>query len=299
MKEHFPAIDSPQDRRGMGIAAVVAAGILFTIVDALAKWLGQIYSPFEIVFFRYLFGLLPIALLLWRSGGIQILRTKRPWAHGLRALLLFVALVSFFGGLRALPLAEAIAIAFTSPLFVAGLAGPMLGETVGPRRWSAVVVGFIGAVVIIRPGTEAFEPAALLVILSAISFALAMLLTRRLTRTETSVALLTYSTIAAGIACLPFLALEWQSPDGDDLGLFLLLGVIGGFAAYLVIVGHGKAPAIVLAPFQYLGLIWGALVGWLVWREVPDAAVWFGAVIIALSSAYVTYREAVVSRGRR
>ena len=159
-------------------------------------------------FFRHLFGFVPIAFLVWHGGGLWALRTEKLLAHVLRAGLLFTALLTFFTALRGLPLADAIAVGYTAPLFVTALAGPILGETVGPRRWVAVVVGFVGALIMVRPGTEAFQPEALLVLLSALSFALAMLLTRRMARTETSVAMVTYTSLFAGTACVPFSRLD-------------------------------------------------------------------------------------------
>ncbi len=208
-----------------------------------------------------------------------------------------MALLLFFEALQSLPLAEAIAVAFMAPLIVTALAGPVLGETVGARRWVAVIVGFIGALIMVRPGTAAFHPEALLVVGSAFAFSLLVLLTRRMTRTESAVSLLTYSTIFAGALSVPFLAQVWRPPAGEDLGLFVLIGIVGGVAAYLVILAYRYAPVSVLARFDYTGLIWGALLGWLIWREQPDPPVWIGAAIVALAGLYITRREA--RQGRR
>ena len=292
-----PALGPGTDRIGLGIASVVSSVACFAIVDATAKWLGESYSPFQIVFFRYVFGMLPIVFLVWRAGGPGVLKTRRPLLHALRAGLLFFALTSFFAGLRYLPLAEAIAVTFTAPLFVAALSQPLLGEAVGPRRWSAVIVGFLGALVILRPGTDAFRPEALLLVGSALAFSLAMLLTRRMARSETNVAMLTYSTLGALLACLPFLVVAWRAPAGEDFGLFLLVGVVGGFGAYMAIAAHRFAPPVVVAPFQFTGLVWGAILGWMIWHEVPETAVWLGAGVIVLSSLYVTHREARAASG--
>jgi drug/metabolite transporter (DMT)-like permease len=296
MKEPLPTALAANDRVGFGIGSVVGAVICFSIVDATAKWLGQTYEPIQIVFLRYLFGLIPIVPLIWRAGGFSVLRTRRPLAHVLRASLLFGAFLAFISALRALPLAEAVAIGFTAPLFVTALARPMLGEAVGPRRWAAVVVGFMGALVMLRPGSAAFRPEALLVLASALSFAVAMLLTRRLARTETNVAMLAYTTFGACLASLPFLSLVWRAPTDDHFGLFVLLGIFGGTAAYLLIVAYRHAPAAVIAPFDYTGLIWASLLGWILWRESPEPAVWIGAAVIALSGIYITHRETVRRR---
>ena len=242
MKEPLPSATAADDRVGLGIGAMLCGVLCFSIVDATAKWLGQDYAPIRILFFRHLFGFVPIAFLVWHGGGLWALRTRKPLAHVLRAGLLFTALLTFFTALRGLPLAEAIAVGFTAPLFVTALSGPVLGESVGPRRWAAVVVGFVGALIMVRPGTEAFQPEALLVLLSALSFALAMLLTRRMARTETSVAMVTYTSLVAGIASLPFLGFVWRSPGAEDVGLFAVVGIVGGIAAYLLVIAYRNAP---------------------------------------------------------
>ena len=218
MKAAPASAPAPADRVGLGVGSMVAAVSLFSVVDATAKWLGQTYEPVQIVFFQALFGLIPIAVFVWRSGGLASLRTRRPFAHALRGILLSAAVLLFFTALRGLPLAEVTAVTFTAPLFVTALSGPLLGEAVGVRRWAAVVIGFLGALIMVRPGTEAFRPEALLVMTSALMYALAMLLTRRLTETETDVALVIYTTLITGLASLPFAVLAWQTPSGGDRG---------------------------------------------------------------------------------
>ena len=148
MKQPPLAADPPVERIGTGIACLVAAAFCFSVTDALAKWLGQDYAAIEILFFRYLFGMLPVAVLIWYGGGLAALRTRRPGVHALRAGLLFLALYLFFEALQHIPLADAIAAAFTAPLFITAMSGPVLGETVGFRRWAAVLAGFIGAALV-------------------------------------------------------------------------------------------------------------------------------------------------------
>ena len=289
-----PATDQ---RVGRGIACMVAAVFLLSLCDAMAKWLGHAgFQAFQIVFFRYLFGLLPVLVFVWYSG-LGSLRTGRPLAHGLRALLMFSALSLFFASLRAMPLAEAIAITFTAPLFVTALSGPILQEPVGPRRWAAVLVGFMGALVVLRPGTEAFRPEGLILLGSALCFALAMLLTRLMARTETNTAMLAYSTLGAGIACLPFLGFVWQPPEAGHFWLFLALGILGGIGANFMISAYRHAPAAVIAPLDYTALLWTALLGWILFQDRPDALVWLGAAIIVAAGLYITRREAGLRRG--
>jgi drug/metabolite transporter (DMT)-like permease len=297
MTNQPPSITGPgADRLGLGIASILIAVLFFSIMDATAKWLGQDYEPVQIVFLRHLFGLLPVAVFIWRGGGPSALKTRRPALHALRALLVFAALLTFFSGLRRMPLAEAIAFAFTAPLFVTALSVPVLGEPVGARRWGAVLIGFLGALVMVRPGTTAFRIEALWILASALCFALAMLLTRRMARSETNVAMLAYSTLGAGLAGLPLMPVVWRAPAGGDIWLFVFIGLVGGTAAYLVIVAYRHAPAALVAPFEYTALVWGAMLGWILWREQPEPVVWLGAGVIMLSGLYTTRREAACAR---
>lgn len=281
----------PNEHKGRGILAIVLAVFLFSTADTMAKWFGhQGYPTVEIVFFRYLFGILPVGLLIWKTG-LDSLRTKRPLAHAGRACLIFSALGMFFWGLKLMPLAEAIAIAFVAPLFVTALSVPLLGEYVGPRRWCAVAIGFLGALVVLQPGTDAFRVEAFTIIGSAFLFSLAMIITRRMSRTETTTSMFTYTTLGAGLISAPLLGFAWQTPTIEHVGLFAALGLVGGAAALLVIVAYRNAPAAVVAPFEYTALIWTSITGWIFWSEKPGTMVWTGAAIIILSSLYIARRE--------
>ena len=285
-----------EDRIGLGIAAALMAIFFFTIMDTIGKWLTDGYAPAQIAFLRYAFGLIPVAAYVAHAGGLAGLRTRRPLAHAVRALLVFGALYFFISGLEVLSLAEAIAVAFTAPLFVTALSVPLLGEAVGPRRWAAVIVGFGGALIMIRPGSAAFQPEALYVLAAALCYALAMLWTRRIARGESNTALLAYTTLGAALAAAPFVPTVWQTPQDIDLWLFLLMGLVGSGAGYLLILAYRHAPAAVVAPFDYSALIWGSLFGWILWREEPDPLVWLGAAIIAAAGLYITRREAASRR---
>ena len=281
-----------------GIAAIVCGVFLFSIADGFGKWFGMAgYHTTQIVFFRYLFGLLPVSIVIWHSG-IGALRTQRPIAHIVRGIMMFMALSLFFRGLRDVPLAEGIAVAFSAPLFVTAMSAPVLGEKVGAQRWAAVLVGFVGMLVMLRPGSGAFRFDALFIIASAFCFASVMLFTRRLSRTETNASMYAYSTIVAGLCTLPFLTVTWITPEGAHLWLFMLLGVVGGIASFLMIVAYRNAPAAVNAPFDYTALIWSALWGWLIWRETPDVFVWVGASIVVSAGLFITYRETSKERQR-
>jgi drug/metabolite transporter (DMT)-like permease len=294
--DSLPKGQQAPDRLLTGILAMLMAMFAMTILDGLAKWLGAGYPISEVVFFRSLFGLLPVLAVAWLSGGRASLRVREPGLHLLRAAFLLGAGFSFFFGLRFLGLAEAIAIAFLSPVFVTALSVPILGEAVGPRRWAAVAVGFLGALIIVRPSGDSFTWAAVLPATAAFCYALAMLLTRRLSRSNSTASLMMSATLLACLASAALLPFGWRTPDAEDFLLFVLLGLVGGTGSYFMTLAYRSAPAAVIAPFEYSTLLWGALIGWLVWHELPDGWTWVGATILAASGLYILHRERRVSR---
>ncbi len=284
------------DRIGLGIASMILGVAAMSIMDAAAKWLGEGYPIVEIVFFRNLFAMAPILFIVWQGGGRAALKIGWGFGYFLRAALGMGAMLTFFTGLRTLPLAEAIAIAFVAPLFVTALSVPLLGEHVGSRRWGAVVVGFAGALVITRPGAAAFQPAALLILAAALFYALAMLVTRRLARTETTPAILLYTTAISLVASVALLPFGWRTPANDALMIFALLGLISGVGNYFMTQAYRHAPAAVVAPFDYTALIWGTIIGWLLWHELPEPHVWLGVAILVASGLYIIHRETHLGR---
>jgi drug/metabolite transporter (DMT)-like permease len=276
-----------------GISAVLLGVFIFSSVDAIAKWLGGLgFHPTQIVMMRYCFGVVPVAIALWLSRDV-VLKARNPLLQVVRGLLMCGALLQFFWGLKYIPLAEAMAVAFTAPLFITALSVPVLRETVGPHRWAAVAVGFLGMLVILRPGFSTFQPEALLIVSSALTFAFGVVITRLLTATESNTTIFAYTTFIAVLAMTPFGLSTWQAPELLHWGMFAVIGLFGGLAHYLVIVAYRHAPAAVNSPFEYTGLIWGSLLGWVIWREAPDMWVWIGAAVIVTAGVYITYREAV------
>ncbi len=284
--------DEREERLVVGLLAAVGCFFFFSGMDALAKWLGASYAVIQLVFFRSLFGFIPVAVVTWRDGGLHQLKTRRPWLHTLRGGLILGALSFYFLGLKYLQLAEALAIAFTAPLFMTALAGPVLGEKVGLRRWSAVLIGFAGVLVMVRPDPENMQLEALYIVASAFCFALTSLTTRLLTRTETSAAIMFYSTLGLFIPSSLILPFVWIAPDTEALGLFFLMGILGGLGLLLLTTCYRNAPASVVAPFEYSALIWAVLFGWIGWKQLPEPSVWYGAVIVAGAGLYIAHREA-------
>ncbi len=275
--------------RGIVLALLGVSG--FALMDAAAKSLTEGYPIGQIILVRNLFALLPLSLLLFRDGGLPALRTRQPGLQALRGLAIFGALITFFSGLRYLGLAEATAIGFAAPLFITALSVPLLGERVGLHRWSAVLLGFVGVLIMLRPGSESLQPAALLPLAAAFFYGLAMTATRRLGRTDTTPAIAIYGNLIALALSLALLPFGWVTPAGSDLWIFAAMGLVGGCSTYLLTQAYRFATPSVIAPFDYIALIWAVALGWLVWRELPDAATWTGVAVVIASGLYILHRE--------
>ena len=284
-----------KERVGVGIACA-AIGIAFmALFDALAKLLGEGYHVVQLVFFRNFFGLLFVLLLVVRAG-LGSLGSRHPVIHALRAAFALGATFSFFIGLQFMPLAEAFAITFTGPIFITVLSIPVLGETVGLRRWTAVLVGFVGVVIMLRPGSEALRLEALLPLTAALCYAFVMLLSRKLSRSEPVGTVMFWTALIGTLASGAALPAEWLAPTPRDWALFILLGLLGSVTMWFMTVAYRHAPAAVVAPFDYTILLCGLLLGWLIWHELPDPAIWPGAVILIACGLYITHRETRVAR---
>jgi drug/metabolite transporter (DMT)-like permease len=197
-----------------------------------------------------------------------------------------------------LPLADATAIVFISPLMITALSIPLLGEKVGIRRWIALCVGFVGVMVVIRPGTGAFNPAALLPLASATTWALCLVLTRTMHGADRVLTTLFYSTLTGLVAAGLMLPFFWVPPTPGALALMAGQGVLSTAGQALLIFGYGRAPASVLAPFHYSQMLWATLIGYFAFSTIPDVPTWAGAAIVIASGLYVIHRERVTARRR-
>lgn len=261
-------------------------------LDLCAKELLLTYALEQFVFLRSIAGLAIFLLLARRFGGVDSLKTARwPW-HLLRTVFASGAMFGFFYGLSQMPLVNALTLGFTAPLMVTALSVPCLGEHVGWRRWLAVIAGFAGVLVILRPGAGTLTPAALSVLFAAFCYACLAITARHLGRTETSFALSVY--VIAGPMLISGLLLtgnEWIRPDARGWLLFVAAGTCSVIAWIGIIGGYRRASPAILSPFEYTALIGGAVAGYLIWGEVPDRWVITGAMIIIGSGLFVVYRE--------
>ncbi|MEQ9639242.1 MAG: DMT family transporter [Alphaproteobacteria bacterium] len=274
-----------------GIFAMIGAMGALSALDAVAKWLTAGYPVTEVVFFRSVFTMLPVGVMLAREGGFGSLRTQRLGAHLLRAAIGVATASCFFMAVWLMPLADATAIVFTGTLFVTALSVPLLGERVGPRRWAAVLVGFLGAMVIVRPGMGVFGTGAWFALGAAFCYALVAISTRWLGRTENSTTMAFYYAAFGGLISLAGLPFGWVMPTWEDLGLFVLLGLFGGVGSLLLGEAFRHAPVALVAPFEYTALVWATILGFVFWHELPDAFTWAGAAILVASGLYVMHRE--------
>jgi len=273
-----------------GIALMVAGAGFLTANDAVIKWLAAGYPVGEIMFFRGLFVLPALILLSWRVGGALALGVRDWKGQAVRAALSIAGSLCFVFALKLMALADAVAIEFAAPLILVALAAPLLGERVSWRRWVAVVVGFLGVLVMLRPGSGALHWVVALPLGAALAGALKDLLTRRLAATETSASMLAFASLAialGGLATLPF---GWRVPDWEAIRLFAATGVLHGLAGYLLIETFRHAEAAVVSPFRYTAMVWAVILGLVVWGDVPDGWTIAGSLLIGGSGVYVLSR---------
>lgn len=275
-----------------GIALVCVGVLCLATNDAMVKRLGDFYSPLQIIFLRSLIGLPMMAAVALAVRGRQVFATRRPVLHLSRGALYAAGAFTFFLSFGYLPLAEATAIAYASPIFVTGLSAVLLGEKVGRRRWAAVLAGFAGVLIVVRPGTEGFHPAALLPLASALFYALMMISARVIGPSENMWTMMVYMLMPPLLITAVAMPFVWRDPAWEHLPLLLGAAVFGTGAIALLTQGFRMAPAAVVAPFDYTGLVWAALFGWLFWREVPGPWAVAGAAVIVASALYIGYREA-------
>lgn len=279
------------DSTGTAIAFLLLGVVGGLGLDLCAKALLADYSLEQFVFLRSVFGLLIFITMMRRYGGVENLRTRKWKWHLLRTLLASGAMFGFFFGLARMPLVNALTLGFTAPLMVTALSVPFLGEHVGWRRWTAVVFGFIGVVIILRPGAGMMTPAALAVIAAALCYACLAITARKLSSTETSYSLSVYVITGPLLFSGILLPGDWTAPSTSGWVLFLIAGTCSAVAWVGIIGGYRRAPPALLAPFEYTALIGGAIAGYYIWNEVPDRWVVTGATVIIGSGLFVVYRE--------
>jgi drug/metabolite transporter (DMT)-like permease len=279
------------DRPLRGIALILVSTVFLGSSDVTSKYLSSTLPSIEIAWIRFLvFSLIMIPAML-PGSPLFALRTSRPGLQGMRGVALLGSSLFFISGLRFLPIAEASATSFIAPLFVTALSIVVLAESVGLRRWLATAVGLIGVLIVLRPGSGAFHPAAFFPVVSALAWACTLVMTRMLSGKEAVITTMTWSAITGFFILSVLVPLVWVAPSWHDILLGILIGVASTAGQWIVVLAFRYADASVLAPFSYTQLLWVSILGFIIFGEVPDIWTITGAVFIVASGLYTAHRE--------
>lgn len=274
------------------IILVFGAGFLFSILDTSAKYLvlDGLAAPF-VAWARFAVHVLLVIVVLQAWKNPKVYRTGKPMQQVLRASFMFGSTVFNFQALKTLQLAETVSIFFFAPMVITALAGPLLGEWAGWRRWLAVGVGFLGVLVITRPGVGTFGLGHVYAIAAMLSYCFYVIMTRSMGATETAESLIFYSALAPVVLLFPAVPLAGAVPDPWQALILLSMGFSGGFGHWLLIKAYRRATTSALAPYPYLQIVWMIGFGWLVFAQLPDRWTVLGASIIVASGLYIVHRE--------
>ena len=288
----------------------MGALIFLTFSDSIIKWLSPNYALHQVMLYRACFAMIVVLAIVQYEGGLRILKTRRPWLHLLRGCFLVLANMFFFLGLSVLPLAETVAIFFASPLFICLLSKPVLGEAVGLPRWGAIIIGLVGVVIMVKPGTDVFTLVSFLPIMAALVYAAMVMVSRKLGMQDKASTLTFYIQVAfilvsssvglvigdglldgADNPTLNFLLRAWVWPTFADLQLMALCGFIVALGGYLLSQAYRLGQASVVAPFEYTSMPFALAVGYVLWGDWPDATSFLGSVLIIISGLVVVFFE--------
>ncbi|QRM35797.1 DMT family transporter (plasmid) [Microvirga sp. VF16] len=287
-----------KDTTFAAIGLAVIATVFFAMGDVAAKVLTGTLPAIEVTWLRYLVFCLVVVPTVFVARGVKALHTPRLRLQIIRALAVAGSAVLFILGLGHLPVAEATAINFISPIFITALSIPLLGETVGLRRWAAAAVGFLGVMLVVQPGGSAFQVAALLPIGAALAWAVAAIATR-LMSSEKPEATLAWSAVIGLLALTAFVPFHWRTPTAGEIGLAVLMGSCSTTGHWLIILAYRKAAASIIAPFSYVQLLFAGLLGFGVFGTVPGGMTLAGGTVIAASGLYTAHRERIRAREAR
>ena len=281
---------APKNLRAIGL---MCAGVLFLVVnDAIGKKLVERFDPFQILFARSVVALPFVAILVYSSYGLEGFRSGRLLIHVFRALLAVVATYLFIKSLASLSLAEATSFIFTAPIFVAALSMPLLRQRVGIARLIAICTGFIGALIVLQPGTDRLHLASFLALGAAFLTAFIMISARWIDKGDRFWTMTFYMTLFSGVFCAFVLVTDWPAIGSGELLLLVTMAAAGTLGIALITEAFRTGDASAVAPFDYTALIWASLIGWIFWGSIPGLPVYLGAAIIAASSLYLVLKDA-------
>ena len=274
-----------------GIVLILVSMSIVPVMDGLAKELSTRYPVLEIVWSRYFFHLLYLFPVVIVRYGLSALFPSHPMLQIVRGGLLLASTILFFAAIAQMPIADALALVFVSPLIVTALSPSLLGEHVGLRRWIAVLIGFVGALIIIRPGFAAIDTGTLLALGAGVIYALYMIATRRLSGSAPPLVTLTYTALLGAVAMSAAVPFQWVPPSPVDWSMMAAMGGCAALGHFLLIKAFDHAQASVLAPFGYSEIVMATIVGFVMFGDFPDIWTWAGVAIIILSGVYISLRE--------
>lgn len=266
-------------------------------VNMFIKLAAQSHNVVEIMFFRNFIGMVPVVMLIQAHPlGFKLLKTKRVGAHAARSIVGTGSMALYFYSFILLPLADATAVLFAMPLVLTALSVPLLKEHVGPWRWSAVAVGFIGVLIIAAPGGTTNLLGNFVALAGATTSAFTTIMVRRLGSTEHALTVVFYFSLVGTVICAALLPWFWSPPSLSSFFYMAMTGILGGASQVLLTKAYAEAPAAYVAPFTYVSIIFAAFFGWAIWSDVPETHVIIGAGIVIISGLFILYRETVVKR---
>jgi S-adenosylmethionine uptake transporter len=306
LKSNMTTVAQNHNRPLNAIGFLIAGVFVYALHDVIIKWISGNFPVHEIVWIRSIFAVIPILGIARLQGGLHLLRTTHFGLQIIRAFLMFASFMTYYLALAALPLAESVSLFFSAPLFITILSVGVLGEKVELGGWLAILIGFCGVIVMLKPGSKMINPAAFLALLSALLYATGSILTRRLGQTESAVALAFYPIIAyivfssmVGIALsfapvaqhthpsAAFLFRRWQAPVPGDLFLLIVLGLIAALGFYFLSQAYRLAPPPAIAPFEYTAVPLSVVLGYIFWKDVLGPESIIGIVLIVGSGLYI------------
>ena len=280
----------------LGIGLLVVGAGLFTVNDAISKWLTTVYPVSEFIFVRGFFAVLSVLLVVACTQSIGQLRLVNWRGQISRSAAQAIGTLLLVSTLGFLPLSTVTALLFASPIMMAALSGPMLGEHVSWQRWCAILLGFAGVLIMVQPGAESFQPLMIVPLLGALALSIRDILSRSLARTETAVSILFMSVLGQMLVGLIAIPIEagpvkggWTAINPIHFAILAASGCVSGCGQFLVVQAFRHAEASLLAPFKYSTLLWAVLIGFVFWAEIPSIAILGGAVLVMLSGLYMGY----------
>ncbi len=304
-----------KDNRLMAIGCILAAIGFASTQDAIVKAMSGDYSVYEAVLFRCAGAVPLLGLWLWRKGGVRQLTTSHLGLMVARGAILGSAYFAFVLAIAAMPIANTVAIYFTMPFFVAGLAGPLLGERVRMHRWMAIIAGFVGVLVMVRPGVGVFEPASLLALYSAFGYAAGQMMSRPISQNVPPIVMAIWQTVIVFLSALVmavlfnsgdfsgishkslvFLTRPWVTPSIADALIFLSTGILAAIAMMLFINAYKYAESNFVAPFEYSSMIWAILYGLVIFGDFPDIYTWAGLTVVVVAGLLMLWRDRQLDR---